>query len=149
LIAEAAQIAVLDGSFERLIDVYPTGLYVRLLRNQNEVVGNGYSRQPIMSASPAEAENEIVSKATSTVTFSALGGPIVYDAIDVVDQVGNQLFPTCYPESSEADGSVTIPPGGSQAVAGLFLAPAQDVDSAARVQTLSLIHISEPTRPCH
>lgn len=135
MIAEAAQIAILDGAFERLITVYPTGLYVRLLRNQNEVVGNGYSRQPILAADPAEAASEAVFKATDSVTFNASGGSIVYDAIDVVDSVGNQLFPPCYPESIETDGSVSIPPGGSQEVAGLFRSPQQDVDSAARIQT--------------
>lgn len=133
--AAATQLAIQDGAFTRLLNVYPTGLFVRLLRNGNEFVGNGYTRQPILSADPAVNVSDTVSKTLSSVTFTALGGPIVYDALDIVDSVGNQLFEPRYPDTpTDSSGLVIIPDGGSQTIVTKFLTPAADVTTAAKVQ---------------
>lgn len=121
-VTATARAAIMDGGTAGLLSVAGGTVRVALFRNGVECSGNGYSRKSVSAFGAADNGEHSTAAAGADVTFSAVGGSIVFDQVKVYNRRGTVLLGTT-PRTTAR----TIAPGGPATVTISFQIPARQM----------------------
>lgn len=143
MITAPARAAILDAGLPGLLTLGGGSLQVRLINGSSEASGNGYSRQRFSEWELATQSDVATIKNSAEVDFTASGGSISYDRLEVWNRAGTTRY-----LRSEYLGAQSIASGVTRSIAVQFAtqAPPVVMFDATKWNQLSAMYGRAPER---